>query len=420
MNYDRKMHAARSTNDYVFSQLIPYIGSKRKLLPLIQDALNVHGVRAGSFFDAFAGSGVVSRLAKSLGYEVVSNDWEPYAKTLNQCWIALDEAPQFRSLGGYESAISLLNSVPDREDWVAQHLCPKDDDDWDVDRERLFFMRKNGLRIDAIRLQIEDWHQSGAIDNAERDALLAPLLYATCYVSNTSGVFKGFHNGWGGSNGTATYRICSRLEMRPATFIGNGHKHRIYAEDATKLARDLAIRERFEVTYLDPPYNQHPYGSNYHVLNTVALWDKPQLTRTIQGRNKSAIRLDWRKLRRSAYNHSNLAAAEYGRLLQALRSRIILTSYSTDGTIPLLSLVNSACERGQTTAVMKPYKRYRVSSQRFSKKPMNVEFILVTNTETAHATPAPQQIVSDIRNCETAAVDHHPEGQDVPSLFSVR
>ena len=25
-----------------------------------------------------------------------------------------------------------------------------------------------------------------------------------------------------------------------------------------------------DLIYLDPPYNQHPYGSNYFMLNTIA------------------------------------------------------------------------------------------------------------------------------------------------------
>ena len=78
LRYTARRHAAVRTSDYVYSQLIPYIGNKRKLLPLIYRGLAHTGSR-GSFVDLFAGSTVVARFAKTLGFRVLANDWEPYA-----------------------------------------------------------------------------------------------------------------------------------------------------------------------------------------------------------------------------------------------------------------------------------------------------------------------------------------------------
>ena len=44
--YIKERHAAARTNAYVFHQLIPYIGNKRKLLGLIQRAIALAGVQA--------------------------------------------------------------------------------------------------------------------------------------------------------------------------------------------------------------------------------------------------------------------------------------------------------------------------------------------------------------------------------------
>ena len=100
--YDRTRHAAVRTPEYLFNQLIPYIGNKRKLLGLIQRAVRQTTVRPGdSFVDFFAGSGVVSRWAKLLGYRVIANDWEPYAQIINQCYIACNRPPALAALGGY-------------------------------------------------------------------------------------------------------------------------------------------------------------------------------------------------------------------------------------------------------------------------------------------------------------------------------
>jgi adenine-specific DNA-methyltransferase len=407
LTYDRKHHAAVRTSEYLFNQLIPYIGNKRKLLGLIHRAIERTSMKRGTFVDFFAGSGVVSRMAKLLGYRVVSNDWEPYARAINQCYIACNRPPAFASLGGYQRAIDRLNALPPAVGWVTEHLCPRDDERYDVKRDRMFYMRRNGMRIDAIRQQIADWKDAGQIFDAEEACLLAPLVYQACYRSNTSGVFKGFHNGWGGQTATALYRIATDLVLEPPVFCDNRQGSMVCCEDAQSLAERLSPQE-VDIAYLDPPYNQHPYGSNYHVLNSVVLWDKPPLSQQITRGTKAAIRLDWRTARRSAYNYRDEAATAYRRLLSAVRARYILTSYSTDGMIPLEELLQSNVDRGHVSAVMQGYKRYRVSSQRFSKKPMNVEFVLVVDTQRKN-TSSLDRLAESILSQEGRALDAHPE-----------
>lgn len=408
LKYSAKDHSAARTQHFVFNQLIPYIGNKRKLLGLIEQAIpkSARG-NASTFLDLFAGSGVVSRYAKSLGYQVISNDWEPYARVINGCYIGSNSAPYFRKFGGYEAAIQRLNSLRPKSDWVTRNLCPRSDTRYDASRDRMFYMRKNGRRIDAIRDEIQDWRESGWVSQQEEHCLLAPLLYQACYNSNTSGVFKAFHNGWGGKTGTALYRIAGDLSLSPAVFYDNRSRNKVFCEDAQTLARRLS-RTAVDIAYLDPPYNQHPYGSNYHVLNSIALWDKPVVEASITHGNKSAIRTDWRTERRSLYNHANEASDAYSKLLDTLNARFILTSYSTDGSIPLERLLAATVRRGHTSVVMRGYKRYRVSSQRFSQKPMNVEFILVTDTSRRPKTSA-SALMRSIERQEQLVLLSHPE-----------
>ncbi len=320
---------------------------------MIGQALKHTGTgRGNTFLDVFAGSGVVSRLAKTLGYRVIANDWEPYTKAINACYVACNAAPPFTSLGGYQSAINHLNRLPPRVDWVTEHLCPRDDVNYDVAADRMFYMRKNGLRVDAIRHQIAQWVADGAIDEKEEACLLAPLLYQACYTSNTSGVFKGFHNGWGGQTETALYRIAGDLILSPAVFLDNASDNVVECRDAQKITEWLQYGT-VDVAYLDPPYNQHPYGSNYHVLNSVALWDKPVLTKTITRGTKSAIRMDWRNERRSPYNYKDEARQAYRNLVRMLDARFIMTSYSTDGIISTEEMLRVNAERGAVRMEMR-------------------------------------------------------------------
>ena len=422
MEWKPRAHSANYTNDYLFSQLIPYIGNKRKLLGLIGAVISKTGLdpARSDFIDLFAGTGVVSRYAKSLGFRVVANDWEPYSALLNRCYVETQTSPTYFGGEDYAAVLDRLNRLPPVEGWVTKHLCPDDDQHYDVRRDRMFYQRKNGMRIDAIREEIAAWQASNWLSQSQAACLLAPLLYSSCYNSNTSGVFKGFHNGWGGQTGTALYRIAGDLVLRPATFFDNGQANAVICDDAQNVASDLnTYSKRVALAYIDPPYNQHPYGSNYHVLNSVGLWDKPSLTPKITGHgDKSAIRLDWRTARRSAYNHKDLASAAYAELLRSLDVPWIATSYSTDGFIPLLDLVRANQAVGRVTAFTQGYKRYRVSSRRFSEKPMNVEVVLL-NQVGERDTRSAEAVARSILDEEREVLAAHPEitGRSQMDLF---
>ena len=374
--------AARDTDEYVFSQLIPYIGNKRKLLDLIHQAINETKIENGTFVDLFSGSTVVSRFAKKLGFRVLSNDWEPYSEQIAKGTIVLNKIPEFEKLGGHENVFKILNDVEPLEDYVSRHLCPSDDNNLDHEKDRLFFMRKNGMKIDAMRELISYWVDNDMISDTEFSYIMASFMYSVSYVSNTSGVFKGFHKGWGGSNGTAQYRICSDIKLRPAIIYDNGQENISSRQDAGLLVDDLSelLGDVPDIVYLDPPYNQHPYGSNYHVLNSIVLWDKPKFPEKITRGTKSAIRLDWRSERRSAYNYSIKAAEEFDNLIRKINCKYILTSYSTEGNIPLEKMMNILGSKGSLSVVKREYVRYRVSPTRLSPKPRNVEFVVITDT----------------------------------------
>ncbi len=367
-------------DDFITDQLIPYIGNKRKLVPLIHQAIQETGVREGTFYDAFTGSTVVARLAKTLGLRVIANDWEPYSSVIATAYLQNNRPPEFRALGGLENALHTLNSLEPVRRYIATHYCPQDDEHYDPETERMFYTQENGRRIDAIREQIASWKSDGAIDDNEEAVLLAPLIFQSSYCSNTSGVFKGFHRGWGGATKTAWYRIRSTLTLMPPVFWDNGHENLIYRRDANDLLDEVAC----DIAYLDPPYNQHQYGSNYHLLNTVALWDKPpvkpRFAARTDGNGKSAIRLDWRTERKSPYCYKHSALDAFRKLVHGLKARYVLVSYSTDGIISLDDLLETLADRGGLSVVAQRYKRYRVSSQRPSPKSHNIEFIAIVDT----------------------------------------
>jgi len=162
---------------YLTQQIIPYIGNKRRLLPLIKRAIQCadpSGERGGRFLDLFSGSGVVSRLAKYLGYEVYANDWEYYSYLLIYAYICIDNSElkeMYGLWGGIEGILSHLNGLPlpaPQDQYISRYFCPKDDMRPDYRTERLFYTRINGLFIDKVRNEIDKLYPENEITKSEK------------------------------------------------------------------------------------------------------------------------------------------------------------------------------------------------------------------------------------------------------------
>jgi len=168
-------------------------------------------------------------------------------------------------------------------------------------------------------------------------------------------------------------------------------------------ALQAALPTSPDVVYLDPPYNQHPYASNYHVLNSLVQWDQPELPPPTERGYKSAIRPDWRE-RRSPFNARRDSADAMTRLLTRFDARHLLISYSTDGLIPLERLLGDASEHGALSVHCRSYKRYRTSPTRPSPRPRNVEFVLHVNREQAARKGQAELVLQEIRNAASHAL----------------
>jgi adenine-specific DNA methylase len=379
-------------SEYIEKNLIAYIGNKRRLLPLIINSIEKTGVldRKKSkvkFLDLFAGTGVISRLSKNLGFETHTNDWEYYSYIMNSAFVGLEAdflKNSFSNLGGLKKTIDKLNSLkcPGKDDeYISKFYCPEDDENPDMNNERLFYTSYNGKKIDAIRSKIEEWASCGIINKDEEIFLLALLIYEASTRSNTSGVFKGFHRGFGGTNGDALTRIMKQIKLEMPVLI-NGKKSFIYNENAVELSRELSST-KFDIVYLDPPYNQHQYGSNYHLLNTIAYNDKPDINKKvmINGKktNKSAIRRDWIKTK-SGFCYKHSAVREFSEIIKNINTDYILISYSTDGIIPFDEMLGILSAKGKVDIVTSEYVKFRGGKQSLTNEMRNIEFVLMVNT----------------------------------------
>ncbi|MBW5383611.1 DNA adenine methylase [Brachyspira pilosicoli] len=378
-------------DNYLKNNLIAYIGNKRRLLPFIENVfLNIleEDKNIKTALDLFAGSGSVSRLLKTLNLKVYSNDWEYYSYILNYAHICINEKDvknMFKHTGGVENTINIINNIEtinDKDRYISKYYAPLDDNNPDLKNERLFYTQYNATRIDIIRHNIEELYKNKAINKKEYYYLLASIIYEGATHTNTSGVFKAFHSGFGGRNKDALKRILSPISLKELSLY-DGIKGEVSMLDANEYV--LKNKDKhFDLVYLDPPYNQHQYGSNYHLLNTIALWDKPEINREIyingKKTDKGGIRKDWVKTK-SDYCYKKTAKDAFKNLIDNINASHIVLSYSTDGIIDYDDLISILESKGKLKIVTSEYTKYRGAKRSVINKTKNVEYLFIVDTK---------------------------------------
>ena len=198
--------------NYLSNQLITYIGNKRALLGQIGKAVMCIKKRTGKqylrVFDAFSGSGVVSRFLKAHASFIISNDFEDYAAVIARCYLRNRSSVNFAALS--EIVNELNNRVADEpfpKGFIETLYAPKDESEIGKD-DRVFYTPTNARRLDNYRRMIDE------LSSEFRDLLLGPLLNTASVHSNTAGVFKGFYKDritgvgqYGGTRSDALNRI---------------------------------------------------------------------------------------------------------------------------------------------------------------------------------------------------------------------
>lgn len=155
------------------------------------------------------------------------------------------------------------------------------------------------------------------------------LLYEASVKNNTGGVFKGFYKNsktnigqFGGNGRNALTRILSDINIQKPVFSNYECKVHVLQGDSNLICKTLP---EVDLAYLDPPYNQHPYGSNYFMLNLINNYKEPETISKVSG-----IPTDWNK---STYNKKAEALRSLKELCQNLNSKYILISFNSEGFV---------------------------------------------------------------------------------------
>ena len=383
---------------YCSSQLIPYLGNKRSLLPRLQPVLLrlASGMECPRFIDPFAGSGSVSRLARAMGMSVAANDWEAYSEAINSCWLSLrpsDLDAAFGGAGGLAAFFEDWNAMhPEApaprcplgaagEPYIARWFAPADTAAPRLGHERLFYTAENATFIDRVRTRLEDEYPSpapGSDGDVRRRVIMGALLLEAAVHANTSGVFKAYHRGFGGHGGDALSRILGRMVLEPP-IVPESVPARVFKEDAMKFVAGRSA----DIAYFDPPYNQHQYGSNYHLLNTILRWDRKPMPMDAAGdagcSSKAGIPVGW-KATRSSFCVRSQSGASVAAMLDACDASRLVFSWNADGHLSGEDMVRILAKRGRLETVALDYLAYRGGRQSASRSSRSREYLFVVDT----------------------------------------
>jgi adenine-specific DNA-methyltransferase len=305
--------------------MIKYIGSKRALLPWILQVVDrlveVESLRLA--LDPFSGSARVAHALKARGFQVIASDYANYAYILAKALVEADARiyPPER----IRPILDYLNKLPGEEGWFTETYAYK----------ARFFQPFNAARIERIRKEIDVIAEG---DERLRAILLTSLMLAADKVDSTTGIQMAFLKKWA----PRSYNPL-RLEY-PPLLPGEGTA---LLGDAIDIVKEHAV----DLLYLDPPYNQHSYLANYHIWETLVLFDAPTCYGIAQKRTDV-------QSRKSDFNSRRSAKEALRKVIHNARAKVIMLSFNNEGFHTETDILELAREKGYVAVLRHPYKRY--------------------------------------------------------------
>ena len=277
--------------------------------------------------DLFTGTTRVAQEFKRRGLVVTATDVASYSQVLSDCYIATDASKI--AVQELDNALKRLAALPGSPGYFTKTFC----------EESRFFQPKNGARVDAIRDVLESEYK----DSPLYPILLTSLMLGADRVDSTAGVQMAYLKQW-------APRAHNDLELRrPDLLSGKGFT---VGGDAMQTVDDL---ERVDLMYLDPPYNQHRYFTNYHIWETLVRWDAPEAYGVACKRIDS--RDEWTK---SIFNKKREMPLALSSVLHRAKAEVVVVSYNDESWITAEQMMHALHEAGHEDVRMLAFdsKRY--------------------------------------------------------------
>lgn len=326
-----------------------YIGNKKDLLGFIEKPLIEHRIKKSSICDIFSGSASVAKYFKQKNYEVISNDNMFYSYIFQQAYIGNDDPrPKFSGLKDVIPNVSLpriiefLNQLQGDEGFMFKNFSKIGS--YELEKPRNYLSDFNAKKIDSIREKIKEWYDDNRLEDKEYYILLSMLIESIPFVSNISGTYGAYLK-------INDPRMFKTLVLKIPDLLSNGKKNKCYNKDSNTLIKNIET----DILYIDPPYNQRQYPSNYHLWETVAVWDK-QITDTQTGLRK----YDDQK---SLFCSKVKCESAFVDLIHNASSNYIILSYSSEGIMSMNTIMNILEKKGKVTHYEHTFRRFKSNSR---------------------------------------------------------
>lgn len=302
-----------------------YLGSKARI---VQAILNEIGSPdQGNFVDVFSGTGVVGREAANRGWKTKANDQLISSATISEAQLLSLQDVAFKPWNGYGGAVAALNAVTPIDGYVTAEYSPSGKSRSGFPRR--YFTVENAQRIDGIRRELSLWKERKEISEKEHNLVVADLLEAANCVANIAGTYGCFLREWTPSALKPLVMQTRQLRVVPVEFS-------VTCMDAFELKA-----EKQDTVYLDPPYTKRQYAAYYHILETIAVGDSPDVN------GVTGLR-PWRE-KSSPFCFRRKALAALVSLCRGIGAGRVFISYSSEGHIALPDLVRELSVSGKVT-----------------------------------------------------------------------
>lgn len=306
-----------------------YIGSKYSLMDFLTETItSVVGTDTNkTFADLFAGTGVVGKTFKERGYRVLSNDIQYYSFVLNRHLIENTPPLELEQI----EAIKQLQGV---EGFVYKNYCAGSGSG------RNYFTDENGKKCDAIRIELERLKNCGEINESQYFYLLASLINSIDKYANTASVYGAFLK-------HIKKSAAKEFELELLPIIDGNKESKAYNDNISHLITKIGG----DILYMDPPYNARQYCANYHVLETIAMYDSPEL------KGKTGLR-DYTS-QKSDFCSARTVVEAFDDVLKHADFEYIFLSYNNEGLMPFDVIKSTMKKYGEYDRFSTDYRRFK-------------------------------------------------------------
>ena len=335
-----------------------YLGNKTKLLPFIEESIKDINENIETVFDITSGTCSVSEYFKKQNKNVISNDILYLSYVFQKARVCLNKKYDFTKYFNEMKSLPLIDTG-----FIYNNYTQKAD--------RMFFTEENAKKIDTYRTYIENKYKKKEINEDIYYYLIYCLLEASDKVGNVTGVWESFLKHFKDASAKDI-----QIKELPYTINNNKKQYICNNEDI------INIIDKYEVDliYFDPPYNTRSYDTNFHLVETIAKYDNPEIQ--INSKTNKPLKSGKRKnVLKSKLDKKTTAKQEFEKIVNKMKTKYILVSYNNEGIISKEDMKEILSKRGKVKIFEKEYKRYKSNNNK--EVPKNIiEYLFLVEVKT--------------------------------------